>query len=110
MHYFFSDAIEGLILFGFHPMANNDIFNLTSSEKAVFSDAQYIEILKEQLFPDVTIKFVEHYNNHCIPSKPWILDNSKSVSFLGFTPHYSLAKGIIKCSEDILHMIKTEIA
>tara|TARA_B100000963_G_scaffold92696_1_gene79838 strand:- start:17754 stop:18815 length:1062 start_codon:yes stop_codon:yes gene_type:complete len=81
------DLVQGLILCGFHPRAQSEIFNIT------FGDAQPVlrlcDILKD-FFPNIDVQVKER--NQATPIRGTLL-NDKARELIGFSPEWSLERG-----------------
>lgn len=84
---YIKDLVQGLILTGFHPKAQGEIFNIT------FGDAQPVlklpEILRE-FFPGVKVRVEQR--NQATPLRGTLL-NKKARQLIGFKPSWSLELG-----------------
>jgi len=87
---YIDDLIEGIWLSLISEKANNEIFNITYGEGRKIADLA--NILK-QYFPKINIQ-----NNECKPYRPnrGALNINKARTLLGYSPQYSLEKGIAK--------------
>ncbi|NSW45416.1 MAG: NAD-dependent epimerase/dehydratase family protein [Bacteroidales bacterium] len=97
---YIDDLIEGIWLALISAKANNEIFNITYGEGRKIADLAHIV---KQYFPNITIQ-----NNECKPYRPnrGALNIHKARTLLGYSPQYSLEKGIAKYI-DFIKQIET---